>query len=296
MVRIGTRASKLALWQANHVAAALRAVWPQLECELVTFVTQGDKVLDQPLPLIGGKGLFTTELEDALRVGAIDLAVHSLKDLPVEPVDGLVIGAILPREDARDVLVSREGLSLDTLPPQAVVGTSSRRREVQLLARRSDLVIHSIRGNVETRMRKVFEGEYDATVLALAGIKRLDLEGAVTQILEYEMMLPAPGQGALAVQCRSADAAIAELIGRVHDPITHLAVTAERLFLRHLGGGCSAPVAAHAIAQINGNTQELYISTMHLDNDGVPIRGSRQGRVGDLDHFILEHLHAIQPH
>jgi len=245
---LGTRTSELALWQTNHVIQLLQAAWPGLTCQISPFVTQGDKTQasGKPLPAIGGKGLFTLELEEALRSGAIDLAVHSLKDLPVEDAPGLTIGAISSRADVRDVFVARNGWTLATLPPNAVVGTSSTRRAAQLLIARPDLQIKSIRGNVGTRVRKVLDGDYDATVLAAAGLERLGLTDAVTEKLSLEVMLPAPGQGALAVQCRVADQATLALLAAIDDADVRAAVTAERQFLHDLGGGCSAPVAAYA--------------------------------------------------
>ncbi|MFN8492940.1 MAG: hydroxymethylbilane synthase [Caldilineaceae bacterium] len=245
---LGTRTSELALWQTNHVIQLLQAAWPALVCQITPFVTQGDKTQasGKPLLSIGGKGLFTLELEEALRSGTIDLAVHSLKDLPVEDAPGLTIGAISSRADVRDVFVARNGWTLATLPPNAIVGTSSTRRAAQLLLARPDLQIKSIRGNVGTRVRKVLDGDYDATVLAAAGLERLGLSDAVTEKLSLEVMLPAPGQGALAVQCRAEDKATLALLAAIDDVDVRAAVTAERQFLHDLGGGCSAPVAAYA--------------------------------------------------
>ncbi|MCB8966731.1 MAG: hydroxymethylbilane synthase [Ardenticatenaceae bacterium] len=246
---IGTRTSQLALWQTNYVSQLLQNVWPELACQQAPFVTQGDKTLDKPLPQIGGKGLFTAELEESLREGRIDLAVHSLKDLPVENAPGLTVGAIIGRADVRDALVAKNGWTLDTLPAAAVVGTSSLRRQAQLLRARPDLQVRSIRGNVETRIRKALHEEYDATILAAAGVTRLELSGHVTQWLPLAVMLPAPGQGALAVQCRADDAATLHLLAAVDQADVRRAVTAERSFLHHLGGGCAVPVAAYAVYQ-----------------------------------------------
>lgn len=242
----GSRQSQLARWQTNHVLTLLGNAWPALQCETRFFVTQGDKQLNQPLPEIGGKGLFTAELERALLAGEIDLAVHSLKDLPVADAPGLTVGAIPARADVRDVLVSRSGAPLVALPAGAIVGTSSRRRAAQLLAARPDLTVRSIRGNVETRLRKVRQGDYDAAVLAYAGIARLELEDAVTQVLTLDEMLPAPGQGALGVQCRADDRATLNLLAALEDLAARQATRAERAFLAALGGGCAAPVAAFA--------------------------------------------------
>lgn len=245
-IRIGTRTSQLAMWQTKHIAHLLQTASPSVRCDLYPVVTQGDRRLDRPLPEIGGKGLFTAELEQALLDGRIDLAVHSLKDLPVQDVPGLVIGAIPARADVRDVLIAREGWTLATLPPGAIVGTSSLRRQAQLAAYRPDLQVHPIRGNVDTRLRKVLEGDYHAAVMAAAGISRLDLRHHVTEWLELDTMLPAPGQGALAVQCRADDVVILALLAALDDRAVRVAVTAERQVLKRLGGGCSAPVAAYA--------------------------------------------------
>lgn len=254
---IGTRTSALALWQTNHIIAQLQAVWPELVCTRKTFVTQGDKTQAQgkPLPEIGGKGLFTAELEGALLAGEIDLAVHSLKDLPVENSPGLTIGAICSRADVRDGLVARNGWTVATLPQGAVVGTSSTRRAAQLLAYRPDLVIKSIRGNVDTRVRKVMSGEYDATLLAAAGLERLGMEQVISEWLTLDVMLPAPGQGALAVQCRANDATVLAFLSALEDASVRAAVTVERTFLSCLGGGCSAPVAAYAQPLPDGQLQ-----------------------------------------
>jgi hydroxymethylbilane synthase len=243
---IGTRASRLALWQTHHIKQQLEKEWPEINCRLETLVTQGDKTLDKPLPQIGGKGLFTAELEAALREGRIDLAVHSLKDLPVEVAPGLTLGAIGSRADVRDVLIAKNGWTLATLPSGAVVGTSSLRRQAQLLAWRPDLNVRPIRGNVDTRIGKVLDGEYQAAVLAAAGVTRLAMDESISEWLPLEVMLPAPGQGALAVQCRADAHATLALLAAIDDKTTRLCVTAERTFLAGLGGGCSLPVAACA--------------------------------------------------
>jgi len=246
-VRIGTRGSALALWQAHHVRDLLQRAWPTLAVSIEVMKTQGDATLDTPLPQIGGKGVFTAELETALRTGAIDLAVHSLKDLPTDDSAGLIIGAIPTRATPYDALISRGNHTLDSLPAHATVGTSSRRRAAQLLVRRPDLQLLDIRGNVDTRMRKALaaDGPYDAIVLALAGLERLDRADEVSQRLPLDDMLPAPGQGALAVQCRD-EVASRALLAPIAHRATTLAVTAERGFLAALGGGCAVPVAAYA--------------------------------------------------
>jgi hydroxymethylbilane synthase len=241
-----TRPSALARWQTARVIQLLQNAWSGLECREYVITTTGDRVLDRPLPEIGGKGLFTSELENALLSGEVDAAVHSLKDLPVEDTPGIVVAAIPEREAAYDVLVSADGWTLSNLPEGARVGTCSLRRTAQLLARRPDLIILPLRGNVDTRVRKVINGEYDAIVLAQAGLTRLGLQAHISEVFPLEVMLPAPGQGALAVQCRADDTETLELLAAIHDPLTAAAVGAERAFLLSLGGGCSLPVAAFA--------------------------------------------------
>jgi hydroxymethylbilane synthase len=242
-IKIGTRGSELALWQAHHVADLLRAAYPDTTVEIVTFTTKGDKILDKSLPEIGGKGLFTEELERALLAGEIDCAVHSLKDLPTEQPKGLVIGAVPKRGAVEDVLISKHNLTLDKLPQGAKIGTSSLRRAAQLRHYRSDFQIIDIRGNVPTRIAKALnpDGEYDAIVLAQAGVERLGLMDKATQIIPLEIMLPAPGQGAIGVQCSQS---ASQLVSKINDEKTWLAVSAERQFLNRLEGGCSVPVAA----------------------------------------------------
>ena len=276
---LGSRTSQLALWQSNHVMAALQEAWPGLVCTIEPFVTQGDKTLDRPLPEIGGKGLFTLELEEGLREKRIDLAVHSLKDLPVDDAPGLTVGAILGRADVRDVMVAKGGRSLVDLPAGALVGTSSLRRQAQLLAVRPDLTVRSIRGNVETRIHKALHGEYDATLLAGAGITRLGLGENISQWLPLELMLPAPGQGALAVQCRADDEATRALLAAIHNPEVAQAITAERAFLAGLGGGCSVPVGAYATVE-NG--------AIHLRGLVAAADGSRIIRVQGSGSSALE--------
>jgi hydroxymethylbilane synthase len=258
------------MWQTQTIRDQLQQAWPGLICRIEPFVTKGDKRLDKPLPQIGGKGLFTLELEQALLDGRIDLAVHSLKDLPVEDSEGLTLGAIAGRADVRDVLVAANDNGLGSLPLEAVVGTSSLRRQAQLLHARPDLRIRSIRGNVETRIRKVLEGQYEATVLAAAGVTRLELDEYISQWLPLEVMLPAPGQGALGVQCRAGDEALLELLSAVHQADVAAAVTAERSFLNQLGGGCATPVAAYAVQGKNG---------LHMTGLVAALSGGAQIRV-----------------
>lgn len=250
VVTLGTRGSGLARWQTEHVIHLLKEVHPHLEAHTRLITTRGDQIVDKPLPLIGGKGVFTAELEAALHTGEIDLAVHSLKDLPTENPEGLTIGAIPLRANPADALISRNGYKLATLPQGAKVGTSSRRRAAQLLHRRPDLQIIEIRGNIDTRLRKALDkdGDYDAIILALAGLERLGLSDAVTEKLTFDEMLPAPGQGALAVQCRN-DSEVLAWLAPINHLTTAVTVTTERAFLAGLGGGCSLPVASHGEIQ-----------------------------------------------
>lgn len=250
-----TRPSALARWQTQWVINALKNVHPDVECEEKIITTQGDKILDKPLPEIGGKGLFTQELENELLSGAVHCAVHSLKDLPVENPVGLTIGCVPMRAEVRDALISKNGYTLATLPHGASIGTSSLRRAAQILACRPDLHIQSLRGNIDTRIRKALDSQYDAIILAGAGLTRLGLDKHVTQWLSLDIMLPAPGQGALAVQCRADDQTTLNLLAALEDESTRKAVTAERAFLSGLGGGCSVPVAA--FAKLNGEMIEL---------------------------------------
>jgi hydroxymethylbilane synthase len=244
-----TRPSALARWQTQWVITTLKNIHLDLECEEKTITTQGDMILDKSLPEIGGKGLFTQELEYELLSGAVHCAVHSLKDLPVENPTSLTIGCIPARAEVRDALISGRGYTLSTLPTNASVGTSSPRRAAQILSLRPDLRIESLRGNIDTRVRKAMEGQYDAIILAGAGLTRLGLDHHVTEWLSLDVMLPAPGQGALAVQCRVDDPATLSILAALDDESTRKAVTAERAFLSGLGGGCAVPVAAYATSE-----------------------------------------------
>ena len=268
-LRFGTRGSKLARWQTDHVLALLGG---QGEIEIIQ--TKGDRILETPLPLVGGKGVFTAELEAALHGNRIQCAVHSLKDLPTEQPKGLILGAILKRAPVGDALVSRSGATLATLPKNARVGTSSRRRAAQLLRYRPDFELLDIRGNVDTRVQKALDpsGPYDAILLAHAGLDRLGFSSLITEVLPFDIMLPAPGQGAIAVQCRD-DAEIRAVLLPLHDADTARAVTAERAFLAALGGGCSLPIAASG-ALIDG---QLSLTGRVLSPDGtrcIDVRGS----------------------
>jgi hydroxymethylbilane synthase len=242
-LRIATRKSPLALWQAEHVRTRLQEAHPELAVELVTMSTQGDRILDSPLAKIGGKGLFVKELEQGMLEGSADIAVHSMKDVPAELPDGLEIGAILEREDPQDAFVSNNYANVDELPQGARVGTSSLRRQCQLRARRPDLEILDLRGNVGTRLGKLDAGDYDAIVLACAGLKRLGLGDRITAALPPETMLPAIAQGVIGIECRSGDVWVAGLIDVLNDPQTATRTQAERAMNARLAGGCQAPVA-----------------------------------------------------
>jgi hydroxymethylbilane synthase len=257
-LRIATRKSQLALWQAEHVAARLREAHAGLDIELVPLLTQGDRIQDRTLAAIGGKGLFIKELEVAIEDLRADIAVHSMKDVPADLPPGLTIGAVLQRADPRDALVTASGIArLEDLRPGAVVGTSSLRRQAQLLALRPDLRIESLRGNVDTRIRKLDAGGMDAIVLACAGLVRLGLESRITARLDPQVCLPAVTQGVIGIECRRSDARTAELLQALEHPATRLGMDAERAFAARLGGSCQSPIAAFA----------------ELDADRITLRG-----------------------
>jgi len=242
LLRLGTRKSKLALWQANFVKEKLEALGCKVE--LVPITTTGDKILDAPLAKIGGKGLFVKEIENALLAGEIDLAVHSLKDVPMIIPEGLTLSAITEREEPYDVLISRNGNKLEELPSGAVVGTSSLRRQVQIKRRRRDLKVEILRGNVDTRLRKLKEGLYDAIVLAYAGVKRMGLSGEISQVLED--FIPAVGQGSLAIETRAEDERVINFVKVLNHEESWLRAVCERAFLKELQGGCQVPIGAYA--------------------------------------------------
>jgi hydroxymethylbilane synthase len=242
---IGSRGSKLALFQANWVKSQLEAHHPGIEVKIEIIKTSGDVFLEAPLSQIGGKGLFTKEIEEALLHGKIDLAVHSLKDLPTDLPEGLCLAAVSRREDVRDAFVSNQFDRLAELPPGARVGTSSLRRQSQLLAWRNDLEICNLRGNLDTRLLKLDEGQYDGILLACAGLNRLGFHERIRECLPIERICPAIGQGALGIEARSRDAQTRDRLEGIHHRETHVAVTAERAFLRQLGGGCQVPIAGH---------------------------------------------------
>jgi hydroxymethylbilane synthase len=248
-LRIGTRGSPLALWQAHHVAGLLRPLVAPRSVELVTIQTSGDLIRDVSLAQLGGEGVFTKEIQKALLASTVDVAVHSLKDLPTVAVEGLNLAAVPPRGPTGDALVSVRHASLDALPAGAVVATSSLRRRAQLLHRRPDLKVIDIRGNVETRLRKLEEQNLDATILAEAGLQRLGLSRRITEILDPGWMLPAVGQGALGLECRAGDLETQAVLARLDDAATRQAVLAERAFLRTMGGGCQVPMGAAGLVR-----------------------------------------------
>ncbi|QTT86225.1 hydroxymethylbilane synthase [Pseudomonas chlororaphis] len=248
-IRIATRKSALALWQAEHVKARLEAAHPGLIVTLVPMVSRGDKLLDSPLSKIGGKGLFVKELETALLENEADIAVHSMKDVPMDFPEGLGLFCICEREDPRDAFVSNTYSSLDDLPAGSIVGTSSLRRQAQLLARRPDLQIRFLRGNVNTRLAKLDAGEYDAIILAAAGLIRLGFEDRISSSISVDDSLPAGGQGAVGIECRTADSKIHKLLAPLHHVDTADRVTAERALNKHLNGGCQVPIACYAVLE-----------------------------------------------
>jgi len=277
-LRIATRKSPLALWQAEHVRTCLQQLHPGLQVELVTMSTQGDRVLDSPLAKIGGKGLFVKELEQGMLAGRADIAVHSMKDVPVELPEGLEIGAILEREDPRDALVTSRFGALSELPQGARVGTSSLRRQCQLRAVRPDLEILDLRGNVNTRLAKLDAGDYDAIVLASAGLKRLGMTQRIACALEPEDMLPAIAQGVIGIECRSDDATVKALIEPLNHPLTGLRTQAERAMNATLAGGCQAPVAGYST--ITGDRIELR-GLVGWPNGSAIVRGEISGPAGE---------------
>ena len=280
---IGSRGSKLALWQTNWVKRELEKLDPELVIEIEVLTTKGDRVLDVSLPKLGeqGKGLFTAELEEALFGGTIDLAVHSLKDLPTELPAGLQIGSITEREDVRDALVARGPVvSFNELPAGALIGTSSLRRQAQLHAARADLVIEPVRGNVDTRLRKLDEGNFDGIILAAAGLSRLGYADRITEYLNEDLMLSAVGQGALAIETRATDQFTNQIVSRINHTPTEQACRAERAFLKGLGGGCLVPIAA--LGKVAGD--EISLDGLVAAPDGSQIiRGREQGMADEAE-------------
>jgi len=274
-LRIGSRGSQLALWQANHISALLRARGHEVEIEIIH--TTGDKITDVALAMVGTKGMFTKEIEEALAAGRVDLAVHSLKDLPTDLAPGFEIAAITKREDPRDAFCSRLYSKIEGLPQKARVGTSSLRRQAQLKAIRPDLGIHSLRGNVDTRLRRLEQGEYDAIILATAGLKRLSKTELIRQIIPTEIMCPAAGQGALGIEVREGDSTTREHLEFLNDAATRAATTCERALLNRLGGGCQVPIGA--LAEVRNG--KLHLEAIVADPDGSKLL--RESRDGDLN-------------
>jgi hydroxymethylbilane synthase len=275
-LRIGSRGSQLALWQANHISALLRARGHEVEIEIIH--TTGDKITEVALAKVGTKGMFTKEIEEALAAGRVDLAVHSLKDLPTELPPGFEIVAITERQDPRDAFCSRHYSSIEDLPQGARVGTSSLRRQAQLKAIQPDLDIHPLRGNVDTRLRKLEQGEYDAIILAYAGLKRLGKTESIRQIISAEIMCPAAGQGALGIEIREGDESTRSRLKFLDDANTRAAATCERALLNRLGGGCQVPIGAFAEVRKDDCHGKLHLEAIVADPDGSTIlRDSRDG-------------------
>ena len=285
IIRIGTRKSKLALWQSNWVKGRLESLYLGLKVELVKITTTGDKILDSPLSKIGGKGLFVKEIENALLRGDVDIAVHSMEDLPAHLPDGLMLCSFPKREDPRDALISRHKGGLSHLRPNAKVGTSSLRRAAQLLHLRPDLRIEALRGNVDTRIRKLDQGEFDAIVLAGAGLKRLGFAERITEYMGLDRIIPAIGQGVLGLEVRAEDREIASLLAPLNEPSTEVAVRAERAFLRELEGGCQVPLAAHA--KVSNGRVALEGMVAELDGSRM-IRDKKVGEYQDAERIGVE--------
>src|ERR1700752_1335160 len=273
-LRMGSRGSQLALWQANHISALLQARGHEIEIEIEIIHTTGDKITDVALAKVGTKGMFTKEIEEALAAGKVDLAVHSLKDLPTELPEGFEIAAITERQDPRDAFCSRDYSKIEDLPKGARIGTSSLRRQGQLKAIRPDLDIYPLRGNVDTRLRKLEQGDYDAIILASAGLKRLGKTELIQQIIPAEIMCPAAGQGALGIEIREGDSTTRELLAFLNDASARAATTCERALLNSLGGGCQGPICGFAEVK-NG---KLHLDSIVADPDGSKLlRDSRDG-------------------
>jgi hydroxymethylbilane synthase len=279
-IRIATRKSPLAMWQAEHVAEALRSAHPGLGVEILGMSTQGDMILDTPLAKIGGKGLFVKELEARMLSGDADIAVHSMKDVPVELPDGLHLSVILEREDPRDAFVSNHYASLAALPEGARVGTSSLRRQCQLADRRPDLEIVALRGNVNTRLRKLDEGEYDAIILASAGLLRLGFSERIRGFISIDDSLPAIGQGAIGIECRTEDVQVNALLKPLHHAPTATRVRAERAMNRRLEGGCQVPIGGHATLQDDGLKLHGLVGT--IDGSEI-VRAEIEGAAVDAE-------------
>jgi hydroxymethylbilane synthase len=289
-IRIATRKSALALWQAEHVKTRLEQAHPGLKVSLVPMVSRGDKLLDAPLAKIGGKGLFVKELETALLENQADIAVHSMKDVPMDFPEGLGLYCICEREDPRDAFVSNAYASLDALPSGSVVGTSSLRRQTQLLARRPDLQIQFLRGNVNTRLAKLDAGEYDAIILAAAGLIRLGFENRISASISAEDSLPAGGQGAVGIECRSVDSEIHALLAPLHHRDTALRVTAERALNKHLNGGCQVPIACYAVLE----GEQLWLRGLVGQPDGSQLlRAEQRASAADAEQLGVQVAKAL---
>ena len=274
LIKIGTRGSKLALWQANWVKSVLQEKFPQYTVKLITIKTQGDKILDVPLAKVGGKGLFVKEIEHALLTRHIDIAVHSMKDMPAEIPSGLCIGAVPERENPSDVFISQSGLGYKELDSGSIIGTSSLRRGAQLRHLRPDIVIQPLRGNLDTRLKKLQSENLDAIVLAAAGVKRLNLEHKITEYLDPKIILPAIGQGALCIEIRDDDPQIGPLVESMNHAASRIVVNGERAFLTRLEGGCQVPIAGHGKI----NKEELTLTGLVAEIDGTRIiRGEKSG-------------------
>lgn len=278
-VVLGTRGSKLALLQAEYIVSKLKKAFDFLEFETKVIKTTGDKILDKPLAKVGGKGLFVKEIEEALVNGEVDLVVHSMKDVPTDVPKGLEIAAVTKRIDCRDCVISKENIKLSELPVAAKIGTSSLRRRAQLLHFRPDLNIVDIRGNLDTRLNKLKNDNLDAVIVAVAGLERMGLEERITEIIPFDICLPAAGQGALGIELRSGDNEIKKYAGKLNDKGSFAAIMAERAFLRELEGGCQIPIGAHAYIENEGLTLEGLVSS--LDGKSV-IRDKTQD---SLEHF-----------
>jgi hydroxymethylbilane synthase len=277
-IRIATRQSPLALWQANHVKELLLAQWPDTAIELLPMVTSGDKFLGDKLLAAGGKGLFVKELEEALLTNRADIAVHSTKDMPAELPEGLCLAAICERHNPLDALISTQCLNLDNLPYQAIVGTASLRRQSQLLAYRPDLQIKTLRGNINTRIAKLEAGEYNAIILATAGLERMGLEHLITEQLSADVMLPTCGQGALCIECRTDDQEIHQLIASLNDPVSALSIHTERSINAQLGGNCHVPLAVFCTVT---PANQLFLRAKILKSDGT--QSIQDSRTGGMD-------------
>ena len=279
-IKIATRNSPLAIWQAEFVKKELVKAHTNIDIELIGITTEGDRFLESSLSNIGGKGLFIKELEEALLRNDADIAVHSMKDVVINLPENLVIPVIMKREDSRDVFISSRYNQIDTIPENTIIGTSSLRRQSQILRLCPNVVMKDLRGNVDTRLGKLDKGEFDAIVLAAAGVKRLGLSERITQYIPYPLLLPAVGQGAIGIECRSNDSVIQELIFPLNDVETSICISAERAFSRRLQGGCQLPIAAHAL--IEGKEIKLKGLVARLDGSEI-IQSEQKGDVGNIE-------------